>query len=661
MIRSVQYPLLSSPIRIGRFEVPNRIVFAAHLTNLADEDNLPSARHVAYHEARARGGTGLIIVEEQSVHSSDHAYQKLIHAFDPRVEPMYERLTSAVHRHGTRIFAQISHNGGQGSSMYTRRPVLAPSPVADQLFREVPKAIEHDEIAELVGAYAEVADRCLRGGFDGVELQCSHSSILRQFLSPRSNRRDDGYGGPLENRLRILVEILEAIRARVDDRLAVGVRLCGDELLEAGITMDEAVETAVRLEQLGLIDYVNTSIGTAGDSLYLIEASMAIPPGYALFIPAGIRREVSLPVIGVGRVKDPAQAEAILAAGYADLVGIVRGQIADPDFAAKSLGGRTEEIRLCLSCNQECVGRVGLNRWVGCIQTVSTGRETTHDESRLEPAPVARRVAVVGGGPGGMEAARVAAMKGHAVTLFERGDELGGRVNAAARAPARAELADLVRNLGSALARLRVDVRVGHAATAEELLAGGYDAIVVATGARYDLARVVPGADQPWVLSPLDVLDGRAGELLGEGKRVVVVDGTGFHDASSIVEEIALRGADVDVVTSALYASSDLGLTLDLELWHARVLALGVRIHPNLAVLSIGDHAVEALEVYGNVPVRFDGLDAVVLAVQPFADDALYEELADRHPAVSRVGDAAAPRRAHAAIVEGHEAARAIA
>jgi len=659
-MRSVQYPLLSSPIRIGAVQVPNRVVFPAHLTNLATEDNLPSVRHVAYHEARARGGTGLIIIEEQSVHASDHAYEKLVHAFNPRVERYYEQLTTAIHRHDTRIFAQISHNGGQGSSVYTRRPVLAPSPVADHLFREVPKAIEQAEIDELVKAYADVAERCLRGGFDGVELQCSHSSIMRQFLSPRTNLRQDRYGGDLTSRMRFLVECLEAIRASVDDRLAVGVRVCGDELLEAGITMDETVETAVRLEQLGLIDFVNTSIGTAGDSLFLIEASMAIPPSYALFIPAGIRREVSLPVIGVGRIKDPSQAEAILAAGYADLVGIVRGQIADPDFTAKSLDGRTEDIRLCLSCNQECVGRVGLNRWIGCIQTVSTGRETTRDEHLLEPAATARRVAIVGGGPGGMEAARVAAVRGHAVTLFERDDELGGRIRMAARAPARAELDDLVRNLRSAVLRLEVDVRLGHEATAVELLAGGWDSIIVATGARYDLGRSLPGGDEPWVFSPLDLLEGRADELIGEGSSVLVVDGTGFHDASSATEILALRGADIDVVTSGLYAAGDLGITLDLELWHMRMRKHGVRIHPNLAVLSIGDHAVEAVEVYGHVPVRFDGLDAVVLGVPPFADDALYEAIVDRHPSVIRIGDAAAPRKAHAAIIEGHEAARSI-
>ena len=381
------YRYLWTPLAIGPVTARNRIVFSAHLTNYA-RGGKPTEQHAAYYGARAAGGAGLIVTEEHSTHPTDWPYEKLIHGFHRDVIPGYRRITEAVHRHRVPIFAQINHNGGQASSMYSRLPVWAPSAVADPLFREVPKAVTAAEIEEIVAGYATVAEHCAEGGFDGIELQCSHSSIVRGFLSPATNRRTDGYGGPLEHRARLLVEIVAAVRRVIGNRLALGVRICGDELIEGGTTIDDAVRIAELVERTGQVDYINTSIGVATASLFMIEASMHVPPGYALFIPSAIRKAVDLPVVGVGRFKDPLQAERALAEGHCDLVGIVRGQIADADFAAKARAGASDEIRLCLSCNQECVGRMGLNRWLGCIENPRTGREA---ELAAHPAPVATR------------------------------------------------------------------------------------------------------------------------------------------------------------------------------------------------------------------------------------------------------------------------------
>ena len=367
--------LLFSPLALGPVTVANRIVFSAHLTNYA-VDGRPSEQHAAYYAERARGGTGLIITEEHSTHPTDWPYEKLIHGFHADVLPGYRRITEAVHAHGTPIFAQINHNGGQASSMYSRRAVWAPSPVADPLFREVPKAVDAAEIAEIIAGYVEVAESCAEGGFDGIELQCSHSSIVRGFLSPATNKRTDEYGGELANRARLLLELVDAVRRAIGRGLALGVRLCGDELIDGGTTIDEAVEVARMVEATGKVDYLNTSIGVATASLFMIEASMHVPPGYASFIPSALRAATELPVVGVGRFKDPLQAERALSEGQCDLVGVVRGQIADADFAAKSRSDHVDHVRLCLSCNQECVGRMGLNRWLGCIENPRTGRET---------------------------------------------------------------------------------------------------------------------------------------------------------------------------------------------------------------------------------------------------------------------------------------------
>ena len=255
-------------------------MFSAHLTNYATEDGRPSEQHAAYYAARAAGGAGLIITEEHSTHPTDWPYEKLIHGFHPEVIPGYRRITDAVHGHGVPILAQINHNGGQASSMYTRLPVWAPSPVPDPLFREVPKAVEPHEIAEIVAGYALVAEHCMAGGFDGIELQCSHSSIVRGLPLPghqpphrRLRRRS------ARSRARLLLEIVAAVREAIGPAAALGVRLCGDELIEGGTTIDDAVEVARLVEATGHVDYINTSIGVATATLYMIEASMQVPPG----------------------------------------------------------------------------------------------------------------------------------------------------------------------------------------------------------------------------------------------------------------------------------------------------------------------------------------------------------------------------------------------
>jgi mycofactocin system FadH/OYE family oxidoreductase 2 len=662
--RPGRYPRLFSPLRVGPLTLRNRVVFAAHLTNSA-QDGLPSAQHAAYYAARAAGGAGLIITEEHSTHRTDWPYEKLIRGFAPEVIGGYRRITEAVHAHGVPILAQLNHNGGQSSGMYSRLPAWAPSPVPDPLFREVPKAVERHEIAELVAGYGLVAGHCAAGGFDGVELQCSQSSIVRAFLSPATNTRADEYGGSLRNRARLLLELIDTVRAAIGPGRALGVRICGDEGIDGGITLDQAVAVARLADATGQVDYISTTTGMATATMYLIAASMQAPPGYAMHVPAAIRAAVSVPVVGVGRISAPGQAERALADGQCDLVGVVRGQIADPDFAAKARAGQPAAIRTCLACNQECAGRVGRNRWLGCLQNPRAGRESVP-----LPAPrrAGRRVYVVGGGPGGLQAAVTAAGRGHPVTQFEQAARTGGQVTVAASVPGRAEFGALVASLAREAARLGVDIRTGHRVDAEFLLRAAPDAVILATGSRP--ARPGWSHDHPRVIDVREVADGTH----APSGTVVVIDELGFHPATSTAELLADRGCQVEMITSGMVIGQDLNLTLDFETWNVRAGAKGIRQRTDLVVLDAREDRAAAaergpggarrliLDLQHHPTGRAEQLtcDWVACAVPARPADELWHALDGAPFERHRVGDCRAPRRAHAAVIEGERAGAAL-
>ena len=655
------YRYLWTPLALGPVTVRNRIVFSAHLTNYA-RDGKATQQHAAYYAARAAGGAGLIITEEHSTHPTDWPYEKLIHGFRRDVIPGYLAITDAVHRHRVPIFAQINHNGGQASSMFSRLPVWAPSAVADPLFREVPKAVSRAEIDEIVAGYAQVAQNCAEGGFDGIELQCSHSSIVRGFLSPATNKRTDQYGGSLFNRARLMIDIVAAVRRAIGSDLALGVRICGDELIEGGTTIEDAVEVAGLVEATGQVDYINTSIGVATASLFMIEASMHIPPGYAMFIPSAIRKAVDLPVVGVGRFKDPLQAERALAEGHCDLVGIVRGQIADADFGAKAKAGATDDIRLCLSCNQECVGRMGLNRWLGCIENPTTGKEAvemTDVRPRVARLASQKSVLVIGAGPGGLQAAIAAARGGHRVTLYEKERHAGGQVRQAATVPNRAEFGDMIRNQLTECRRLGVTIEYGVSVWPGLIAERKPDHVIVATGAEPQRPWWVP-ADAEQVVDLRAVLDGSA----SPSGDVVMIDELGFHQATSVAELLADRGCNVEIVTNGMVVGQDLGVTLDMENWWMRATAKGIVQSTDLVAMGMGEPAPRRVLNLLHHPTGSNvtrAPDWVVLAVPGSPVEWLYNDLRAAGVSVERVGDCVAPRRAHAAVIEGERAGSALA
>jgi mycofactocin system FadH/OYE family oxidoreductase 2 len=646
------YKYLFSPLKIGSITAKNRVVFSAHMTNNGQR-GVVTDKHIAYYTERAKGGAGLIITEEQSVHPTDRAYEKLIDAFDRRVIAGYRILTESVHAYGTKIFAQINHNGSQGNSNYSRMSVWGASAIPDPIFREIPKQMEIDDIRQVVEGYAIVARHVKEGGFDGAELQASHSSLIRQFLSPVTNRRKDEYGGSLENRMRYVLELIAGIRETVGRDFVLGIRLCGDELIPGGITLEQTLEIAKKLEATGMIDYINTSIGNF-HNLFMVEGSMHVPLGYATYMASAIRKVVNIPVFTAGRINDPVQAEQVLAEGHADMVGVVRGQICDPEFTIKAQQGRLNDIRKCIACNQYCVGRMGLNRFLSCIQNPGTGNEKLYGIGTLKPAATRKKVWVIGGGPAGLEAAKIAAQRGHYVTIFEKSDALGGMITQFSKIPNRGEFYDHVRNQLNQLDKLSVEVRLGVDVTADMVMQSQPDAVVVAVGAKKGNPPFMVTADAVPTGDSRDVL--RNGMQLG--KKVVLVDFSGGQPATSVAELLIDLGHEVEFLTAALYPAADLGPTQDLPLWYDRVQSKGIKITTNVVVKEVSQ-VIRVFNHYSGQEWDIPA-DSVVYASAGVPNDDLYFQLKGKTKELYRAGDCLAPRRVEHAVLDGHRIGRTI-
>lgn len=668
------FPHLFSPFTLRNVQLRNRIVFQPHFTSLTGLDGLPTAEYMAYHLARAQGGAGLIIDGHMAVMPEGKMCSRFIEAWDTRVVTPYRQLTGQVHDAGARIFGQLTHCGHTSLDdppRTTWAPTQMPEPYTD--FSTM--AMTARDIARTVDSFAASAANLRAGGFDGVEIKVGHDGLLRSFISPYFNRRTDQYGGSLENRIRLVMEVISAIKEATDPDFTLGVRLCLAEYTPFGYDLEYGVSVARQLAGSGHVDYFNCDAGTFS-SLAMEIPPAAVEQGFFRPLFRRLRAEVDIPIIAFGRIKTPDLGEQVLAAGEADLIGMARQLIADPDTPRKWASGRTNEVRACIGCNDACNRQSAYQKAIRCVQNPAAGQELTISETRFRRPTRPGRVVIVGGGPAGMKVAEIAALRGHEVTLFEQHEQLGGQVRLAARQPYHEEIAEVTAYLEGAIHRAGVQVWLNVTAGAADLLEMDADVIIAATGSEPDLPRrsadpadpkpgtvrglhagpSVPGLDLPCVASVDEVLAGTS----YPASRVLVVDGTGHWEAAGTAEFLAHRGHTVTITSRRAAVGAELEKS-NAELFLQRARQTGIRILPWTELKQVQTEQLELLDVLSGESYWSSDFDLVVAAYPRRSRDGLYLgllEAAAEHsggsPRVERIGDAAAPRLIETTLLEAH-------
>ena len=647
------FKFLFTPIQLGTVLVPNRIVSTAHATAYA-RDGIPTERLIAYHEARARGGVGLIITGATVVHpTSPYDEYNLLCNLDDRIIPAYHQMAKAVQKYGTRIMAQLSHMGRSGETDDSRYPLYGPSPIADEIRREPPAEMDVELIEEIIAAYGKAAARAREGGLDGVEIHGGHSSLVAQFMSPYANQRTDAYGGNRKKRLLFVKQVSQAVRKNVGRDFTVGLRLSGDEFVDGGLTLDAVKENARDLEATGMLDFIDVTAGTDSNlhSYYMHYSPMCVPLGNLTHLSAAIKEMVSLPIITVGRINDPVLAEKILADGLADMVGMTRAALCDPDFPQKAREGRIDDIRHCIACNQGCFKRIFKAQPITCIQNPAAGKERTYGP--LHKAAAVRKVIVVGGGPAGLETARVAAERGHQVILLESEPSLGGQIRLASQAPGRQEFGEVILYLSRQVEKAGVDIRLGEEGTVEQILGLAPDAVVIAAGARPVIPDIA-GARSANVVTAWDILGGK----VPDGRRFAVSDGDKEDQvAVGTAEYLADLGKEVEIISKLPYIGKDLDILNFVPICQ-RLLEKGVKLTPHTGIGEINKQRVVLYNVYTGAQEFRKDVDVVVFAAGRVAEDNLYWALKGKISDLYRIGDCLAPRSVLSAIAEGTRVGR---
>ena len=649
---------LFTPISLRGKTLRNRIVFGAHTANMAVE-GLPTEQHAAYYAERAIGGAAMIVVEPMPVHQAAVLTRGNVSPSDDSVIPHFRRVTEAIRSNGAVAIQQLYHVGQHGDADNSFHAGWSPSGLPSYHDSDGSHRMTEAEIEETIDGFVQAARRCREAGFDGVEVWAAYHSMLDQFWTPWSNRRDDRWGGSLENRTRMSREVMTRIRRECGEDFIVGLAVNDEPEVEVALKREALAEIIELHDRDALIDYVTCGTGSYFD-FYKIMPTFLYPERLGADLAAVLKSTVRHALVTAeSHIRTPENAESVLREGQADLVSIVRGQIADPHLAAKAAAGRPEDIRGCLSCNQMCWGRRSRDYWISCVINPSAGREWEWGGDRFTPAERPKRVLVVGGGPAGLEAARVAAERGHRVALSEASSCLGGQFRLAGLQPRRAQILDLIDWYQRQLSQLQVDVRFGQYVEAEDVQREGADHVIIATGSlppdgAFQRAlpqfESIPGGGQ--VLSVEAVMAREA----RPGKRVVLLDDGGNWKGCGTAWKLAEDGHDVTLVTPDALVGKELQrMAADAPLRRA-LARLGVRFMTESAVVHWDGARARIASLLDATEQQVEA-DALVFAATNMAESSLCLELESRGIPFKAIGDCTASRQAAFAIHDGRKVA----
>ena len=629
----MRYPNLLSPFVLNKLTLRNRIVSTAHAEVYAEPGGLPGDRYIRYYEEKAKGGLGLAICGGSSPVSIDspQGWWKSVNLSNDQIIEPLARLAGAMHQHGAKIMIQATHMGRRSAFHGEHWPhLMTPSGVREPVHRGNAKIIEIEEIQRIIKDFVAAARRVKAAGMDGIEISAAHQHLIDQFWSPRTNFRTDDFGGSLQNRMRFGREVLSAVRAEVGADFAVGLRMCGDEFHHDGLDHETLKEIAHEMASTGLIDFLSV-VGSGADThntLANCMPPMALPPEPFVHLAAGIKAVVNIPVMHAQSIRDAGQAERLLESGMIDLVGMTRAQIADPHMAMKIRDGREDEIKQCVGANY-CIDRQYNGLDVLCVQNAATSREATMPHVIAKSTGPRRKVVVVGGGPGGLEAARVARLRGHDVVLFERESAVGGQVNLAAKAPQREQMAGIIRWFDMETTRLGVERRLGVEATDAMILAENPDIVVLATGGASHTGQVPGwGVASGLSVSAWDILSGR----VAPAQNVLVYDSMSTHAGAGVADFLATRGSRVEIATPDVKIADDVGGTT-FPIFYRRLYALDVVMTPNVWLDEVYREDGRLVAVLRNEYTEVQEervVDQVVIENGILPNDQLYWALKDK-------------------------------
>jgi 2,4-dienoyl-CoA reductase-like NADH-dependent reductase (Old Yellow Enzyme family)/thioredoxin reductase len=632
------FKTLFSPFRIGNVELKNRIVMPPMATHFAAEDGVINDRHIAYYLSRIRGGVGYVTSEHTGIMKEGRAFRNMALIDADQHIPHFKKLVEAIHREGGKIVIQINHAGRQTSSSVTGSPIVAPSAIPCPVRKEMPKELSQEEILEIIAAFGEAARRVKETGADGVEIHMAHGYLINQFLSAFSNQRTDEYGGDPDRRMRMAIGVLRTVRNQVGSDFTVLCRLSADEYVEGGLKLEDTKEIAKALERNGA-DALHISACVAASG-YLNHPPYYAEEGVFVHLAQGIKSVVSIPIIAVGRIRTPELANQILEEKKADLISMGRALIADPNLPIKALQGKTEDIIPCISCNR-CIQSIRKGA-LQCAVNPETGREGIF---KLENTKLPKKVWIIGGGPAGMKAAEIAALRGHKVALYEKGKELGGRFLLAAIPPKKQVLKDFIDQLDRQLKQLPIRIVLGKPFTLASLRRGKPDVAIVATGGKPYLPPI-EGIRESKAISVEDALSGSA----SLGRKILVVGGGGI--GAEVADTLSDNGKEVTLVEMLEGIALDLVAHLQYFL-NKRLKEKGVQILTSTKAIRFEKDGLWVENPQGTK--KLGGFDSVVLALGSIPDNGLAELLKGKVSEVYVIGDASKPREVMEAVLEAEE------